>query len=95
MSGTYLMFFAPMIDVGLIQNPMFPRGAIDWWVQLLPGYWPMELLLDASFTPGFDRGDAFFFSVLYLAAVAAVGVVAFRHAIAGQPRWAALSDSHL
>ncbi len=37
MSGTYLMFFVPMIDIGLIQNPMFPRDAVAWWAQLLPG----------------------------------------------------------
>jgi len=84
MSGTYLMFFAPMIDVGLIQNPMFPREAVAGWVQLLPGYWPMEVLLDASFTSRFDEGAALVASLLYLAALLAIGLLAFRHAIMGQ-----------
>ena len=30
MSGTYLMFFVPMIDIGLIQNSMFPRDTVAW-----------------------------------------------------------------
>ena len=73
MSGTYLMFFAPMIDIGLIQNPMFPREAIAGWTKLLPGYWPMDVLLDVSFTSTFDEGDALLLSLLYLSALAALG----------------------
>jgi len=83
MSGTYLMFFAPMIDIGLIQNPMFPREAVAWWVKLLPGYWPMEVLVDVSFTPNFDEGGALALSLLYLGCVGAIGVLAFRRAIVG------------
>jgi hypothetical protein len=83
MSGTYLMFFAPMIDIGLIQNPMFPRESVDWWVRLLPGYRPMDVLLDVSFTPSFDELSALLVSLLYLAALAALGLLAFRRAIAG------------
>jgi hypothetical protein len=81
MIGTYLMFFAPMIDIGLIQNPMFPREAVPPWVRLLPGYWPMEVLLDAAFTPSFDEGAALAVSLLYLGCVAAIGVLAFWRAI--------------
>lgn len=83
MSGTYLMFFAPMIDVGLVQNPMFPRDAVAWWVTFLPGYWPMEVLVDAAFTPRFDQLEALLLSLLYLGLVAAVGLLAFRRAIVG------------
>jgi hypothetical protein len=77
------MFFAPMIDIGLIQNPMFPRESVDWWVKLLPGYRPMDVLLDVSFTPSFDELSALLVSLLYLAALAALGLLAFRRAIAG------------
>lgn len=83
MSGTYLMFFVPMIDVGLVQNPMFPRDSVAWWVQALPGYAPMEMLLDVSFTSTFDEGDALLISLLYLGALTALGLLAFRRAIVG------------
>lgn len=77
MAGTYLVFFAPMIDLGVIQNPMFPGETLAWWTKLLPGYGPMEVLLDASFTNGFDTGTELGISLAYLALVAGLGFVAF------------------
>lgn len=76
-SGTYLMFFAPMIDIGLVQNPMFPRDGVQWWVKLLPGYAPMEVLTDVSFTTGFDTWGFLGFSALYTVAIGAVAAVLF------------------
>lgn len=84
MSGTYLMFFVPMIDIGLLQNPMFPRDAVAWWVQLLPGYAPMNVLLDASFSNGFDTAGALATALLYLAVLAAAALLAFRGAMRGR-----------
>jgi hypothetical protein len=84
MSGTYLMFFAPMIDVGLLQNPMFPRGDVAWWVQALPGFRPMEVLVDASFTSTFDTGADLLIAVAYLAALLLLGLLAFWRAIVGR-----------
>lgn len=81
MSGTYLMFFAPMIDVGLLQNPMFPREGVDWWIRALPGYWPMEVLVDSAFTVDFDRADAILAALAYLAGVGVVALLAFRRAV--------------
>lgn len=69
MAGTYLMFFAPMIDLGLVQNPMFARESVDWWVKLLPGYAPTEVLVDASFTGGIQTWPALTGALLYLAIV--------------------------
>jgi hypothetical protein len=66
MSGTYVMFFTPMIDIGLVQNPMFTRDSVAWWVPVLPGYFPMEVLVDASFSAQFDSGPAFVYAALYL-----------------------------
>lgn len=76
-SGTYLLFFTPMIDIGLVQNPMFPRESIEWWVKLLPGYAPMEVLTDVSFTTGFDTWGFLGYSVLYTLAIGAVAAVLF------------------
>ena len=77
MAGTYLVFFAPMIDLGVIQNPMFPRETLAWWTKLLPGHGPMEVLLDASFTAGFDTGTDLGLSLAYLAIVVGLGFAAF------------------
>lgn len=72
MSGTYVMFFMPMIDIGMVQNPMFARGDVDWWVKALPGYTPMEVLMDISFTPAFDTAGEFTLALVYLLGLTAV-----------------------
>lgn len=80
-SGTYLMFFLPMIDVGLIQNPMFPRQDVQLWVKLLPDYAPMEVLIDTSFSAGFDTGLFLVGAALYAAVLAVAAGVLFRRAV--------------
>jgi len=80
-SGTYLMFFLPMIDVGLIQNPMFPRQDVELWVKLLPDYAPMEVLIDTSFSAGFDTGTFLLSATLYAVVLAVVAAVLFRRAV--------------
>lgn len=74
MSGTYVMFFAPMIDIGLVQNPMFTRESVAWWVQVLPGYFPMEVLVDTSFSSQFDTVPALAYATLYLLGLVAIAV---------------------
>lgn len=77
MAGTYLMFFAPMIDLGLVQNPMFVRESVDWWVKILPGYAPTEVLVDASFSSGIDTGPALIGALVYLAVLAVAATALF------------------
>jgi hypothetical protein len=86
MAGTYLVFFAPMIDIGVIQNPMFPRETLAWWTKFLPGYGPMEVLLDASFTEHFDTSAELGVSILYLAVLGGFGFLAFWRAIVPRHR---------
>ncbi len=80
-SGTYLMFFLPMIDVGLIQNPMFPRQNVQFWVKILPDYAPMEILIDTSFSSKFDTGLFLVGAVLYAAVLAVAAGALFRRAV--------------
>lgn len=80
-SGTYLMFFLPMIDVGLVQNPMFPREDVQFWVKMLPDYAPMEVLIDTSFSAKFNTGSFLLGAVLYAAILAVVAGALFRRAV--------------
>ena len=54
LGGTYLMFFLPMIDLGIAQSPMFGDAEPGGWAVLLPGYGPGRVLVEASFASGFD-----------------------------------------
>ncbi len=82
MSGTYLIFFAPMIDVGVLQSPMFSRENIGLWVKFLPGYAPMEMLMDVSFSTSFNTGSFLLISLVYALAIAVAAGILFDRVVA-------------
>ena len=41
----------PVIDAGIIQNPMFGGGTPPGWAVLFPTYGPMRVVVDASLAP--------------------------------------------
>ncbi|MGB3683965.1 MAG: hypothetical protein WA990_15925 [Rubrobacteraceae bacterium] len=77
LGGTYLVFFIPMIDLGVVNDPMFTGGNVSGWATLLPGYTPMKVLLDVSFTGGFDTGRELAVALVYLVVLAALATFAF------------------
>lgn len=80
-----LMFFLPMIDAGIIQNPMFGSGTPPGWAVLFPAYGPMRVVVNASFVAEQHSGVDLLLGLGWLAALAiAVGLV-LRHAMGGSP----------
>ncbi len=55
LGGAYLMFFLPLIDIGIFQDPMFISGEQAVWMKLLPGFGGTRLVIDAGF--GSATGD--------------------------------------
>jgi hypothetical protein len=53
LGATYFIFFLAMVDLGVIQNPMFGTGSPARWATLFPGYGPMRVIADAAFASGF------------------------------------------
>lgn len=53
LSATYLVLFGAMLDIGIVQNPMFGSGSPTGWAVVLPGYGPSRVILDASFSESF------------------------------------------
>jgi hypothetical protein len=43
-----------MLDLGIVQNPMFGSGSPPEWGGVLPGYGPGRLIVDAAFSGHFD-----------------------------------------
>lgn len=82
MSGTYLIFFLPFLDVGGVQNPMFSQENITWWVKLLPGYAPMEILVDVSFSPQLDTGTLLLIALAYTLVITLVAGILFHRVVA-------------
>lgn len=80
LGATYLVLFGAMLDLGIVQNPMFGSGAPPDWGVLLPGYGPGRVIVEASFSPGFHAVAALAISLAWIAGLtAAVVVVLGRH----------------
>jgi hypothetical protein len=54
-SGVFVAFLLPFIDLGLGQSPMLGGDPADWALWM-PGYAGMRLLIDGGLTPNFDEG---------------------------------------
>lgn len=57
LGGTYFMFFMPMLDIGIAQNPMFGDAEPSGWAALLPGYGANRVSIDAAFSESFHAGS--------------------------------------
>jgi len=49
--ATYLILFFAMLDLGVVQNPMFGSGTPPRWGQLLPGYPGARVVMNAALSP--------------------------------------------
>lgn len=74
LGGAYFMFFLPMVDFGIAQNPMFFDGRPPGWATLLPGWGSTRMIIDGAFSPGFDA-TAGLLAALGWALVLLTGVV--------------------
>lgn len=81
LGGAYLMFFLPMIDIGVAQNPMFFDGDPQGWATLLPGYGPTRVLIDGAFSQGFEAGWPLAVGLLWLAGLAVAVIVLLRRSL--------------
>lgn len=84
LGGAYFMFFLPMMDIGVAQNPMFFSGDPPGWATLLPGYGPTRVLIDGAFAENFAAAGPLLVSLLWLGAVSGALAVLLRRAIAAR-----------
>jgi len=81
LGGAYLMFFLPMIDIGVAQDPMFFDGAPPGWATVLPGYGPTRVLIDGAFSQGFEATGPLVVALLWLVALALAVVLLLRRSL--------------
>ncbi|MBW8059354.1 MAG: hypothetical protein FVQ78_03285 [Solirubrobacterales bacterium] len=84
LGGAYLMFFLPMLDIGIAQNPMFFHGPPPGWATVLPGYGPTRVLIDGAFSPTFHAGAPLAIALLWLAGLSLALVVLLRRSVGGR-----------
>jgi len=82
LGGAYLMFFLPMMDIGVAQNPMFFDGSPQGWATVLPGYGPTRVLIDGAFSQSFDAGGPLAVASVWLLALSIAVVTLLRRSLA-------------
>jgi hypothetical protein len=76
--AVYLMFFGPMIDLGIAQNPMFGDGTPGGWASALPGWAPTRVAMDAAFSAAFHAGTELVIAVAWTAVLLALVAIVLR-----------------
>jgi hypothetical protein len=79
--AAYFMFFAPMLDFGVAQNPMFFDGEPQSWATALPGYGSTRILVDGAFSSGFESGGPLALALAWLALAGLGTLIILRRAL--------------
>lgn len=82
LGGAYFMFFLPMIDFGVAQNPMFFDGRPPDWALALPGWGSTRLLVEGAFSTGFDAGAQLLAAIGWALLLTAVVALMLARAVA-------------
>ena len=84
LGATYLMLFAAMLDLGIVQNPMFGSGEPPAWGALLPGYGPGRVIIDGAFSEHFHAWAALAIGLAW-SALLVVAVLSVLGRLVGAP----------
>ena len=80
LAATFLMLFLVMIDIGVVQTPMFHEtpGAFAW---LLPSWGPSRVMYDGAFSGTFHAWGELLVGVGWLAALGVAVYIVLRRAV--------------
>jgi hypothetical protein len=80
LAATYLMLFLVMVDVGVVQTPMFHEtpGRFAW---LLPSYGPSRVMYDGAFSSSFHAAGALAIGLGWLAVLGVAVYFVLRRAV--------------
>ncbi|NKQ55670.1 ABC transporter permease [Amycolatopsis sp. K13G38] len=76
-SGVFIAFLIPFLDLGIGQSPML-RTEPPAWAQALPGYGAYRVLLDGGLTDHFDETGPLLLGLAWLAVLGVLATVLFR-----------------
>jgi hypothetical protein len=87
-SGTFMAFLLPFLDLGIAQSPML-RGEPAAWAHWLPGYGGTRVMVDGALTSGFDEATSLTMGIGWITVLLLAATMLLR-AIAG---YASLTES--
>jgi len=82
-SGVFMAFLIPFLDLGIGQSPML-RGEPATWAHWLPGYGGTRVMIDGALTNGFDEATSLVIGAGWISALLLAATVLLR-GIAGSP----------
>lgn len=84
-SGVFIAFLVPFLDLGLGQSPM-QRPEPEPWAHLLPGYGASRVMLDTGLTDHFDQTGPLLAAVTWLAGLALTATALFHRSMPAPTR---------
>lgn len=87
-SGVFIAFLLPFLDVGISQSPMLSAQP-DPWARWLPAYGGTRLVLDGALTPSFDELAPLLYAGIWLLALAVLTSLLWWRSNAGRTSSAA------
>jgi hypothetical protein len=75
-SGAFMAFLIPFLDLGIGQSPML-QGEPAAWARYLPGYGSVRVLLDGALTSGFDELGSLVLSLGWIVGLTVAAMLLF------------------
>jgi hypothetical protein len=79
LGATYVVLFAAMLGIGILQNPMFGDGTPGGLAYLMPDYGAGRLIIDGAFSSGTDAWGEFGLALIWLFVLALALALTMRH----------------
>jgi ABC-type Mn2+/Zn2+ transport system ATPase subunit len=76
-SGVFVAFLVPFLDIGIGQSPMV-RGEPAPWALVLPGYGGVRIVIDGALTATFDETGGLLLALAWIVGLALAAAVLFR-----------------
>jgi hypothetical protein len=92
-SGVFMAFLLPFLDLGIAQSPML-QGQPAEWARYLPGYGSVRVLIDGALTSGFDEVGSLALALGWIVGLTAAATLLFRSVAATAPRHPAHRSTH-
>ena len=84
LAATYLILFLVLVDLSVMQTPMFHASPARF-AELLPGYGPTRVMLEGSYSHSFNAGGELGLAITWVVALMAAVYVVLRHALGTEP----------
>jgi hypothetical protein len=91
-SGTFMAFLIPFLDLGIGQSPML-RGEPATWAHWLPGYAGTRVMIDGALTSSFEEANSLALGLGWITLVL-LAATALLRGIAGSPAPEPSSKAH-